>query len=402
MSMCGPLESSGVTQRNIGVPCYQRIEREAMYLTQMQRDSEKTEIQQRVQTDVLCPIQIDKERNSQNHSEKAVLEREKISILSPLRYPGSKRRFAGYIGKTVQLNGIRPTLFVEPFAGGASVSLQLLNDGIVERIGLIDLDPLVAAFWHTVFFDTNWLIQQIETIKVTLEQWDTFKKAPGETRRDLALACLFLNRTSFSGILAPSVGPLGGRAQKSQYTIDCRFPRKTLIQRIEQAASLSDRVAFVWNTTWIDGLSSIGRMQQEGSLPQNILYYFDPPFFEKADQLYTYYFKDVDHRQLRDHLLTLEAPWILSYDASEQVDALYGQGNQGSAQVELLYSSSRTRVVEEVIISNLACLPEETRLWYRKDERRRKPPSDVSLNGNSHSNSDEAHFSQVSEEIVYP
>lgn len=85
------------------------------------------------------------------------LARAEASILSPLRYPGSKRRFGGYVRRALELSGLKPEIFVEPFAGGASVALQLLNDGLVEKIGLIDRDPLVAAFWETVFFDTNWL-----------------------------------------------------------------------------------------------------------------------------------------------------------------------------------------------------------------------------------------------------
>lgn len=295
------------------------------------------------------------------------LKRERVSILSPLRYPGSKRRLAGYIKKMLQLNCLRPSLFVEPFAGGASVALQLLNDDVVDTIGLIDLDPLIAAFWETVFFDSDWLLQQIETIEITLDQWYRFKQSIPQDTRERALACLFLNRTSFSGILAPGAGPLGGRAQNSSYPIDCRFPRKTLIKRVQQATALKDRVAFVWNISWHDGIE---RVQH---LSQNVLYYFDPPFFEKANQLYTYYFKENDHRCLRDSILALELPWILSYDVSDQVNTLYGSDRQGSAHVELLYSTAGrggNRVVQEVIITNLEQLSGETRLWKSSREWR--------------------------------
>ncbi len=191
-------------------------------------------------------------------TDNSVLGRDRVSIVSPLRYPGSKRRFAGYIKQTLNLNRCYPVLFVEPFAGGASVALQLLNDNMVERIGLIDLDPLIAAFWETVFFDADWLINQVETIEVTLEQWYKFKAAVPKQKRDRALACLFLNRTSFSGILARA-GPIGGYQQKSQYKIDCRFPRETLVKRIRQAEALKDRVAFVWNLHWNNGFSRAKR-----------------------------------------------------------------------------------------------------------------------------------------------
>ena len=69
------------------------------------------------------------------------MPRHEASLLSPLRYPGGKRRLVGYIAQALQMNGLRPKLYVEPFAGGASVAIQLLNDGHVERIALGERDP---------------------------------------------------------------------------------------------------------------------------------------------------------------------------------------------------------------------------------------------------------------------
>ena len=89
-------------------------------------------------------------------------------LLSPLRYPGSKRRLVQYLQATLDLNDLHPSLLVEPFAGGASVALQLLCDGLVDRIGLADVDPLITGFWECVFFDTDWLVEVVDEIEVTL------------------------------------------------------------------------------------------------------------------------------------------------------------------------------------------------------------------------------------------
>ena len=94
--------------------------------------------------------------------------RKGIPIISPLRYPGSKRRLAAYIEETLRINSLRPKLLVEPFAGGASVALQLLHKGAVERAVLGEKDPVVASFWKTVFYDSEWFIQEIERLAVTL------------------------------------------------------------------------------------------------------------------------------------------------------------------------------------------------------------------------------------------
>jgi len=289
-------------------------------------------------------------------------------LLSPLRYPGSKRRLVGYIRQALQINDLKPSLYVEPFVGGASVALQLMQNSLVEKAILVDLDPWIAGFWQTVFFDSEWLIEQVQTIDVTIEKWHEFKQSNPMTTRDQALTCFFLNRTSFSGIMEAKAGPLGGRKQESQYKIDCRFPRETLIKRIRQAAAHSDKVCAVWNCSWEDSIARIRSKQNAGELPpEDLFFYFDPPFFEKAEALYRYYFADGDHRALRDSLLTLEDKWILSYDSAEQVEALYGKAlrrrTNGTQKhdVELFYSlaimSKKRRKGREVIISNMEQLP---------------------------------------------
>lgn len=305
------------------------------------------------------------------------------AVLSPLRYPGSKRRLAGYIKDLLDLHGLHPKLFVEPFAGGASVALQLLHDGTVDSVGLMDKDPLVAAFWKTVFRDTDWLITQIETIEVTLEKWLEFKQTIPRDRRQLAIACLFLNRTSFSGNMSPTAGPLGGKAQTSEYRIDCRFSREMLIERVKHAASFKNQVAFVWNADWQRGLRRLSQKQHQHQLSDDVFFYFDPPFFEKAERLYTHFFVDHDHKQLRNKVKELQYPWILSYDAPERVKKLYGV-EHGASHVELFYTMSRGKrsIAKEVVISSLPTVPGGVKLWgtHKSQER---CTSQLLLSGNT-------------------
>lgn len=292
------------------------------------------------------------------------------TILSPLRYPGSKRRLAKYIKQSLELNGLKPSLYIELFAGGASVALQLLTDELVDCAILVDRDPLISSFWRVVFNDTEWLIEQIKSIEVTVEKWREFKNSDPSSDRERALTCLFLNRTSFSGILAPQVGPIGGYEQKSKYPIDCRFPRDTLVRRLRQAATLRDRIYEVWTYSWEDAITEIRRKQSDGELPiEGLFFYLDPPFFYKANKLYRFYFEDNDHQNLRDTLLDLEDPWLLSYDSTEEVERLYGEAISNGThkrKVELLYSTAETpgsKTATEVILSNLPNLPSGQRLW---------------------------------------
>lgn len=293
--------------------------------------------------------------------------------ISPLRYPGSKRRLAAYIESVLRENELSPTLYVEPFVGGASVALHLLQRELVENVVLMDKDPWVASFWQTVFFDTDWLVGQIDSTPVTLEIWNQLKGSTPQDRREQAWACFFLNRTSFSGILEQKAGPLGGKAQQSDNPIDCRFPRETLIARITEIAQFGPRISAVWCCSWDEGIQQIRAGQEAGAYPgDGLFFYFDPPFFEKADALYRFYFTESDHVGLRDALLDLDDKWVLSYDSAVHVERLYGaapngavngNGNGNGAKqhhVEFLYTASKMKQRKkgkEVILSNMEILP---------------------------------------------
>lgn len=293
--------------------------------------------------------------------------------LSPLRYPGSKRRLIGYIDQALTLNQLRPKLYIEPFVGGGNIALHLLLYDRVEKAVLIDIDPYIANFWKAVFFDTDWLVEQIDTIEVSLEKWREFKAAKPKTSREFALTCLFLNRTNFSGILRDEVGPLGGREQKSKYKIDCRFPRNTLINRIEQISKHKEKIVGIWSCSWEAGIQEIRGLQQSNELPkEELFFYLDPPFFERGEELYRHYFQEKDHIKLRDFLVGLEDAWILSYDSTPQVESLYENairnGTNGTKKhnVELIYSTGimvGRKPTEEIIISNLRQLPKESKFW---------------------------------------
>jgi DNA adenine methylase len=278
------------------------------------------------------------------------------NVLSPLRYPGGKRKLAAYIAEAIRMNGLRPRLFVEPFAGGASVSLYLLEQGLVEQIALGEKDELVAAFWKTVFFDHTWLVEQIGQIDPTLELWQEFRHSSPKTDREKALKCLFLNRTSFSGILSNTAGPLGGYTQASQYPIGCRFYPKTIIRRIQCLANLSERVQFIHNGCWEE---TVSKSREAGFGNSELFYYLDPPFYLKADRLYRYWFDSPSHQKLHDHISNLDSFYLLSYDPAPPIIEMYCGNGSGTQKVEFLYSltSKNKRRAEELIISNLCILP---------------------------------------------
>ena len=57
---------------------------------------------------------------------------------SPLRYPGGKAKIINFMKKFIELNYNEPPVYVEPYAGGASVALSLLIDGYAKKIYIND------------------------------------------------------------------------------------------------------------------------------------------------------------------------------------------------------------------------------------------------------------------------
>jgi len=273
-----------------------------------------------------------------------------VTLESPLRFPGSKRRLSDKITRIVESYSetvSKPDLFIEPFVGGASVALKIIEKNLAQKIGLADKDPLIVNFWKAVFNYPEWLKRSIENIKVNVEKWEEFKQNP-ETgnEKEQALKCLFLNRTSYSGILADGAGPLGGKEQDSDYKIDCRFYRETISERIEKISEEKEKIKFIKNLDWKKTLDK--QTQTNG---QEILYYFDPPFFNNADRLYRFYFDKKEHIKFRNYLEGIDDPWILSYDHHEFIVDLYEKVH--SKGVNMTYTSNGRKDKKELLITNL-------------------------------------------------
>lgn len=278
-----------------------------------------------------------------------------VALESPLRYPGGKRFLCPYIERILIHNDFVPKLLVEPFAGGASVALHLLGRGLVEKIALYDMDPLVAGLWWTVFNDGDWLKRKVRYARITVSVWEKLREMPLNGHRSNAWKCLFLNRTSFSGILSRRAGPIGGKRQQSDFKIGCRFYRKTIMARLSDLAAKKAAVRSVGVSDWEATLDEYTSESESGA--DACLLYLDPPFYHKADRLYGHCFTTDQHKKLVKRLSELKTPWILSYDDCPEVVALFKEHGLTYRRVPVQYTSSagsRRVSKKELVASNLS------------------------------------------------
>lgn len=302
-------------------------------------------------SDASCPASTSGVRPLSPRSEFSMPSRTR----SLFRYPGSKSRLAAFVAKAIRLNGLRGVLFIEPFCGGASASIALLEEGVVQRVVLNDRDEGVAALWRAVFDPEHaeWLADQVRTVPLTLAEWDRQKRLSPSNLRDAALRALYLNRTSFNGILQTRGGPIGGRSQQNR-TLGVRFNRDWLAGRIFKLSLLHEQVVEVACEPW-------QIFMRRYSAQENATIYLDPPFYHKAERLYVHCFDASEHQALRDYLIACKTPWLLSYDDAPEIRELYGNRNLNCRVIDSTYSThpigGGSYVGRELLYTNLLRLP---------------------------------------------
>ena len=274
-------------------------------------------------------------------------------FISPLRYPGGKRKLANYVKLVFQQNALCDGVYAEAYAGGAAVALSLLLGEYVGQIYINDIDRGIYSFWKCVLHDTDTLCEAISDTPVTIDEWYKQKRVQKQadpTSLQLALSTFFLNRTNRSGII--SGGIIGGKKQTGEWKIDARFNKTNLTKRIKKISRYRDRI----HLYGVDAREFIQDVVSQ--LPKKSLTFFDPPYFIKGQQLlYTNFYSPEDHIGIAKSISSLSTPWILSYDDVNEIRRLYVDYQH--VEYGLNYSAqNRYRGDEILFASNNISLPE--------------------------------------------
>lgn len=237
---------------------------------------------------------------------------------SPLRYPGGKRRLFEVILQDLLSSVYRTGTYVEPFVGGGSIALAVAY--YHRRCSLIinDADPDVAAFWDVVNSkDYASLVDRVLACDPTLEMHASLRRATGGTRIERAWRALFLNRTSFSGVIGAS--PIGGASQESKWKIGCKWNKDRIVANIVKANQLLSGRTSVTCLGWEK------HIHNQYATPVTV--YADPPYFDKGGMCYRTSMTEKDHKKLSEAWHSLEHPGWISYDAHDWVREHYADLN---------------------------------------------------------------------------
>jgi DNA adenine methylase len=275
----------------------------------------------------------------------ASAEPRRLIHFTPLRYPGGKAKLAEYVKAIIRANRLYDGEYVEPYAGGAAIGLELLFQEYVTKIHINDLSQPVYSFWKAVLSDTEELCRLIKNTRLTVSAWDRQKRIfanPNDhSSVQLGFATFFLNRTNRSGIL--NGGIIGGRDQTGPWKIDARYNADELVFRIESISNMKRKIKL----TRSDALSLLRHGLPKW--PRKTLIYLDPPYYERGRELYYDYYKKEDHAELAAFIAAkMQAKfWLVSYDNVVPIKTLYSAFR--SVVYNVGYTAREMRTGKEVM-----------------------------------------------------
>ena len=261
---------------------------------------------------------------------------------TPIRYPGGKTKLYPEIKAILESNDLLGHPYAELFAGGAGLAIKLLLKGDVPSIVVNDYDRAVYCMWDAVVNHAEELCEFIDSAVLDVETWKAmhtvYRNSDDVGDFELGKAAFYLNRTNVSGIL--SGGVIGGLKQDGNYKMDVRFNRETLKKKIMDIAARRGDI----EVTRLDAEDFINDRMSDSEL----FAYLDPPYVQKGPGLYRSAFDEAKHRSLAKKVGDARSKWVVTYDADDLIDDIYGNYERGD--LEIGYTANVKTVGKEKII----------------------------------------------------
>lgn len=208
-----------------------------------------------------------------------------------------------------------PMEFVEPFAGGAIVSLTVAFENLAQHVTMVELDESVSAVWQVILEgDAENLADKISTFVMTSENLDAELNIKPVTRQRLAFQTILRNRVNHGGILAPGSGKL--KYGENGKGVLSRWYPQTLRQRILDIMKVRERISFING----DGFDVLRKMAHRA----DAVFFIDPPYTaggkKAGSRLYRHY--EIDHDALFHLAASLVGDFLMTYDNAHELHTL--------------------------------------------------------------------------------
>ena len=262
---------------------------------------------------------------------------------SPLRYPGGKTWLIPHIRHWLGQMNPRPNKLIEPFAGGAIVSLTAVMENLVQRAVMAELDQDVAAFWKAVLEYNDELQTKVKEFTLTRDAVERLALQCPETVVGWAFRTLVLNRTRRGGILAD--GAALARVGENGKGLKSRWYPETIMKRLAAIARYANRIEF----RETNGLELLE--ENLCNAASNTVVFADPPYTAGGKRAGSrlYNANSVDHQRLFSILSTSRVEFLLTYDKSPEVLSLVEEN--GFQAVEVQMKNTHHAKLSELVIT---------------------------------------------------
>jgi DNA adenine methylase len=228
---------------------------------------------------------------------------------SPFRYPGGKTWLIEQIGHWLDERGGKNIELVEPFAGGAIVSLTAVAEGWVGRATLVERDEEVRDVWRTILGRSGRkLAEQIRTFDFTPEKIDQVLSSNEGYIRDRAFRTILKNRINRNGIIAQSGGRLNNGEDGAG--LSSRWYPETLSARILDIVDMKDHIEISSRKM---GLGYMAQREED----EDVVFFIDPPYPQKGRRLYSH--SDVDPAAVFENAARVRGDFLLTYRSTEEI-----------------------------------------------------------------------------------
>lgn len=267
-----------------------------------------------------------------------------VRQLSPFRYPGGKTWLVPEVRKWLMSSKITPSVFVEPFAGGAMAGLTAAAEGLCKQVFLCELDADVAAVWATIFHGTDaevrWLCKRIIDFDVNLENVREVLAANPKSDKTKAFRTIIKNRMQRGGIMAPGAGLV--KTGEAGRGLNSRWYPETLATRIGALRGIRERITFEQG----DAFDAVRRFAND----PNAFFFADPPYTaggkKAGSRLYTH--NIIDHEGLFALMASLRGSVMMTYDDAPEVREMAQR--HGFRVEPVLMKNTHHAIIRELLI----------------------------------------------------
>jgi DNA adenine methylase len=252
----------------------------------------------------------------EQNSTQSIINVASVPQRSPFRYPGGKTWLIPTVRQWLKQERKIAKELIEPFAGGAIVSLTAAFEKMAEHITMIEMDEEIAAVWEVILNGKNkWLADKIYSYDLTHTNVKAELENPNKKLHDIAFCTILKNRVFHGGILAKGSGMIkNGENGKG---ITSRWYPKTLRDRILAINYVKDKITFISGDAF--------EILEQNINNKSAYFFIDPPYTIAGKRLYTYF--DIDHERLFELTSQLQGKFMLTYDDTPEIRQLTNKYN---------------------------------------------------------------------------